>query len=104
VTIILCYLLIPMYSYAGAIVVTSIAYLVMVSLSYFWGQRNYPIPYKVGKMLAFIAFGSILIAINYLVFHRNFWTGNLLLLLYLCVVVYSERAMLKKIVGGLTAK
>ncbi|MEJ5055038.1 lipopolysaccharide biosynthesis protein [Sphingobacterium sp. MYb382] len=104
VTIILCYLLIPMYSYAGAIVVTSIAYLVMVSLSYFWGQRNYPIPYKVGKMLAFITFGSILIAINYLVFHRNFWTGNLLLLLYLCVVVYNERAMLKKIIGGLTAK
>ena len=104
VTIVLCYLLIPMYSYVGAICVTSIAYLVMVSLSYFWGQKNYPIPYKVGKMIAFIALGTVLIAINYLVFKRNFWTGNFLLLVYAFVVAYTERAMLKKILSGLKSR
>lgn len=104
VTIILCYLLIPKYSYVGAIVVTSIAYLVMVSLSYFWGQRHYSIPYKVGKMLAFIVLGSVLIAINYLVFQRNFWTGNALLLVYLLIVVYSERMMLKRILSEFRPK
>ena len=94
VTIVLCYTLIPKYSYVGAIMVTTVAYLVMVSLSYFWGQKNYPIPYKVGKTIAYMLLGVVLVAINYLVFNRSFWTGNLLLLVYCAVVIYKEKATL----------
>ncbi|QBQ42578.1 polysaccharide biosynthesis protein [Sphingobacterium psychroaquaticum] len=94
VTIVLCYVLIPKYSYVGAILVTSIAYTVMVLLSYFWGQRNYPIPYKVGKTVGYLALGGALVAINYVFFARNFWSGNALLFVYCAVVLYNERVVL----------
>jgi len=97
ITVVFCYVLIPKFSYVGAILVTSIAYITMVSLSYLWGQRNYAIPYRIGKMLLHIVLGSSMIAINFLCFSRNFWTGNALLILYLLFVLYQERSFIKRL-------
>ena len=98
ITIFLCYLLIPSMSYVGAIVVTSVAYISMVGLSYFWGQRYYPIPYKIGKIGMHMLIGSGIVAINYLVFERNFWSGNMLLLGYVFFILFQERKFLRKVV------
>ena len=97
ITIFLCYLFIPSMSYVGAILVTTIAYIVMVCLSYFWGQRNYAIPYKLGKIGLHILIGSSLIAVNYLVFSRNFWTGNLMFLLYIGYILWQESTFIRKL-------
>jgi hypothetical protein len=32
----------------------------MAAISYAWGQRHYPIPYDVGRVLAYMAFGVFL--------------------------------------------
>lgn len=100
ITVGFCLLLIPLYSYVGAIIVTTVTYLLMIFLSYYWGQRKYPIPYKVGKMVVHIAIGSTLVALNYLLFERNVWIGNILFLFYILLVFISE----KKFVFGLLGK
>lgn len=91
ITIILCYILIPQYSYIGAIYVTSITYFVMVLLSYFWGQKNYPIPYKVLKIGAYMLVGTIIVYIHYTAFDRNFWIGNIMLMAYIIGTAFVER-------------
>ncbi|MGO1243488.1 MAG: lipopolysaccharide biosynthesis protein [Sphingobacterium sp.] len=97
ITIVLCCLFIPSMSYVGAILVTSIAYLVMVGLSYFWGQRYYAIPYKVSKIATHMLLGSSIIAFNYIVFDRNFWSGNLLMLGYIGFITFQEWKFLRRI-------
>lgn len=97
ITIILCYLLIPRYSYVGAIYVTSITYLVMVFLSYFWGQKNYPIPYKILKIGTYMLVGIIIVYIHYTAFDRNFWIGNIMLIAYIMGTVFVERKTILRI-------
>lgn len=77
---------------------TSITYLTMVSLSYYWGQKNYAIPYRLRKIAGHILLGSALVASNYILFDRNVWTGNLMLLLYIGYVAFSERKFLLNII------
>ncbi len=97
VTIVLCYLAIPRWSYVGAIFVTSIAYVVMLALSYYWGQRNYAIPYRVKKIGMHMCIGSLLVYLNYTFFYRNVWSGNVFLLVYLVLIFVSERKFVSKI-------
>lgn len=101
ITIILCYTFIPSMSYVGAIFVTSIAYLTMVCLSYYWGQRNYPIPYNLKKMILYIFSGSGLVAVNYLLMDRNIWTGNALLIGYTILILAQEKAFILRILKSL---
>lgn len=79
VTLVLNILVIPRYSYVGAAWVTLAAYLVMVVLSYVWGQRNYAIPYRVGKNLAYILVGILICWIAFYPLGRSLLWGNLLL-------------------------
>lgn len=100
-TIILCYNLIPTMSYVGAILVTTIAYLVMVGLSYFWGQRNYPIPYDLKKICMYILLGSGLVFVNYYFFERNMWIGNLLLMGYTLFILWQEKSFFQRVIKSL---
>lgn len=50
ITIILLFLLVPKMGYKGAAWATLICYAAMMLMSYFTGQKHYPIPYDVKKM------------------------------------------------------
>lgn len=91
ITLSLNFIVIPKYSYLGASLVTTLAYLVMVTLSYIWGQRNYPIPYNFWKNVAYICFGFLLSLMCFYVFHSNFWLCNLLWISFVLLVIYMER-------------
>ncbi|MBE8713112.1 polysaccharide biosynthesis C-terminal domain-containing protein [Sphingobacterium hungaricum] len=93
-TIVLCYYLIPEYSYVGAVFATTVAYILMVGLSYFWGQKKYPIPYKTVKILAYLLIGVVLSWVCYGVLNSNFWLCNLVLIAFVGAVIYSERKMI----------
>ncbi|MBS1499585.1 MAG: oligosaccharide flippase family protein [Bacteroidetes bacterium] len=60
ITIVLLLALIPTLGYMGAAWATLICYASMAAISYAWGQRHYPIPYDVGRVLAYMAFGVFL--------------------------------------------
>lgn len=94
VTIVFDLILIPRYSYVGAVWVTVLAYVVMVTLSYLWGQQRYPIPYRVGKNLAYIGAGATLCWLQFAVFDRHIVVGNLLFLGFVVTAALVERKTL----------
>lgn len=94
ITIVLNIILIPKYSYVGAVWVTAIAYAAMVVTSYLWGQQRYPIPYHVGKNSAYIAAAIIICWLAFDVFDRHMVIGNLLFLLFAGIALFLERKAL----------
>lgn len=64
ITIILNFLLIPIWHYTGAALATFICYFVMMVLSYRLGKKYYPIPYATKKLLAYIVLSLILYLIH----------------------------------------
>ncbi|MBS1582919.1 MAG: oligosaccharide flippase family protein [Bacteroidetes bacterium] len=59
ITIVLLLVLIPAFGYLGAAWATFICYASMAAISYLWGQRHYPIPYNVSRILGYMAFGVL---------------------------------------------
>jgi O-antigen/teichoic acid export membrane protein len=55
------YILIPIAGYVGSSIVTLICYACMTAACYLLGQRYYPIPYYVGKGLAYIVVTIVLV-------------------------------------------
>lgn len=94
ITIVLNILLIPHYSYVGAVWVTAIAYAAMVATSYFWGQQRYPVPYRVGKNGAYIVVGIIICWLAFDVFDRHLLIGNLLFVAFMLATGLVERKTL----------
>lgn len=52
-TVILNYWWIPLYSYQGAAWATFVVYFVMMLMSYILGRYYYPVPYPIGKIIAY---------------------------------------------------
>ncbi len=59
-TITLNFILIPMYSYVGSAWATLIVYAGMVITSYVLGQKHFPIPYNLSKVLGYIGFAILI--------------------------------------------
>jgi O-antigen/teichoic acid export membrane protein len=54
VTLILNFMLIPVMGYMGAAWATLVCYAAMMVLSYYLGQKHYPVPYEVGAFFYYI--------------------------------------------------
>ena len=91
VTIGLSFLLIPIYSYSGAVATTTTAYLAMIGLSLYWGQKYYPIPYHFAKIILYLVSGLGVSLASFFIFDGNFWIGNGLLLLFCTAIFFLER-------------
>lgn len=97
-TILLHVLFLEKYGFMVSAWVTLAVYFVMMVVSYGLGQKFYPIPYqtkKIGFFLGLLAVFSVMIVS---VFHLNFWLSNLLLLVYIGMVGFSERNLVKRLV------
>lgn len=92
-TIILNFLLIPVFSYWGAAIATTFAYLIMVGLSYFWGQNNYRIPYNVPKIVLYLIIG---VAFSWILFAIHFLLANVVLVVIVALIAYIEKGMLRR--------
>jgi O-antigen/teichoic acid export membrane protein len=98
-TIVLNIVLIPRFSYMGSAWVSMIAYFVMMVISYVLGQKYYPIPYKLKRILAYIITSVVLVSLSFWVFHSNIFIGNALLLLFLAAIFYFEKDELRGILA-----
>ena len=94
-TIILNYILIPVWGYMGSSVATLACYFFMVLFSYFLGKKHYPVPYKTGKYLFYI---TLALLFSYLGFNKpEEYTIKFklyqftLILLYIVLVAILER-------------
>lgn len=94
VTIILNLVFLKKYGFMVSAWVTLIAYFLMMVLSYFLGQRFYPIPYRVKKISFFLVLLMVCSIITVKVFDYNFWLSNLLFAIYSSILIYSEKDFL----------
>lgn len=100
VLVLLNLLLIPRYSYMGCAWAGLAGYGTAMLLSYFIGQRKYPIPYNLRAIGGYVLLAVLLYALSavveveHLVLRLAF--RSLLLLLFLGGVIYNERFLFKR--------
>nr|WP_284040515.1 polysaccharide biosynthesis C-terminal domain-containing protein [Sphingobacterium sp. lm-10] len=97
ITVVLNIILIPKYSYVGAALSTTVTYLSMVLLSYFWGQKNYAIPYSVAKICIYLLLGISLAAIMQTLLSNHVWWSNGLLAAFVVIVGISEKSIISRL-------
>lgn len=56
VTLVCLLVLVPKIGYLGAAIAHLGCYTVMMLVSYFWGQKVFPVPYQVGRIVLYIVF------------------------------------------------
>ncbi|WP_415325405.1 oligosaccharide flippase family protein [Chryseobacterium sp. MMS23-Vi53] len=82
------------HSMVGSAWATFGAYVIMMIVSYLLGQKYYPIPYRMKKMSFFLLLLGVfsLIIVKYL--NYNILTSNLLFLIFVGILFYSEKNMI----------
>lgn len=91
VTLALNFLLIPKFSYYGSAIATLAAYGSMMVLSYYLGNKYYPIPYDLKKIFAYLLISIAFSAISFYGFRENYYIGFTLLIAFIAFVYYGER-------------
>lgn len=90
-TLALNYLLIPTMSYMGSAIATIAAYGSMMLLSYYLGNKYYPIPYDTKKIGSYLGISIAFSILSFYVFRENYFVGIPLLLLFLYFIYYNEK-------------
>ena len=97
ITLILNYLLIPTMSYYGSAIATIAAYGSMMLISYFMGNKQYPIPYEINKIAGYLLLSIGFSAISFYGFRENYAIGISLLALFMYFIYHNEKKTLNKI-------
>ncbi|MBL4560450.1 MAG: polysaccharide biosynthesis C-terminal domain-containing protein [Labilibaculum sp.] len=105
ITIVLNIILVPKFGYYGAAYAVLICFVVMTVISYIAGQKHYPVPYDLKRILFYMLVATVVfVASNYLNI-ENQWlkmAGKTpLLLLFVVVVIQKEQlwGSLGKLIG-----
>jgi len=97
VTLVLNFLLIPKFSYMGSAIATIAAYGSMLLISYFMGQKHYPIPYDKKKIGGYLSLSIAFSIASFYFFRENYFIGVTLLILFLYFIYYNEKETLQRI-------
>jgi O-antigen/teichoic acid export membrane protein len=96
---------IPQFSYTGSSWATFCCYSFMMAVSYLLGQKYYPVPYDVKRILFYLGLAALIYAGHACLrsMHPGFWTMQLTGLLgigmYMAVILYLERAEVVRLLG-----
>jgi len=93
ITLVLNFLLIPLMGYMGAAWATFICYLSMMIISYYTGQKYYPVNYNFKKLLFYIGLAVLFYLISLLFQSLSkpvMYTINSVLLIIFCLIVYKK--------------
>jgi O-antigen/teichoic acid export membrane protein len=103
ITLLINALFIPYFGYLACAWATLACYGSMMLISYFWGQKVYPVPYATGKLLGFfglmLGFYFVHAGICILTEERMIRIGSatVLVIIYLVYIVRVERNDLKRL-------
>lgn len=92
------YWLIPLIGYKGSAIATLVAYGSMMTVSYYYGQRYYPIPYNLKKMSLYLLVSSTFSVISFYIYRDVFYIGFGMLVLYVIVVFILEKNQLNLLI------
>ncbi|OJU26383.1 MAG: polysaccharide biosynthesis protein [Sphingobacteriales bacterium 41-5] len=97
VTLVINYLFIPKFGYTACAWATFACYGLMMVISYFWGQKNYPVPYAWKKLLAYIILAVMIYTAHYYItkYFPNVWLyyilATVLFAMYTLFILKVER-------------
>lgn len=97
ITIVLNIVLIPKFGYMGSAWVSMAAYATMTIISYILGQKYYPIPYNLKKILIYLVVSTVIVFTSFFVFNRNIYLGNAMLIAFVAGIAYFEKNELMKL-------
>jgi O-antigen/teichoic acid export membrane protein len=100
ITLVLNFLLIPTMSYYGSAIATIAAYGSMMFISYYLGNKYYPIPYDLKKIGGYLSLSIFFSAVSFYGFRENYFVGISLLIAFLYFIYYHEKDTLIKIIKG----
>ena len=99
VTLLLNFWLIPIFSYYGSAIATIVAYGSMMLISYYLGQKKYPIPYDINTIGVYLGTSILLSALSFYipVFRSNYIFGIVALLVFGFIIFRNEKQVLMRI-------
>jgi len=97
ITLLMNLFLLKKYGFMVSAWATLFAYASMMLISYFWGQKEYKIPYKTRKITLYTLVAITFTCLTYYVFDSNILIGNLFLIMYLAMVAFIEKNSLKRL-------
>ncbi|HBK84308.1 MAG TPA: polysaccharide biosynthesis protein [Flavobacterium sp.] len=99
-TLVLNLLLIPIISYTGSAVATIFAYGIMMFVSYYLGQKKYPIPYDKISIFTYLGLAVILSGVSFYIpiFRETYLFGSIAILFFIYFVYKNERQTILKII------
>ncbi|OYX84989.1 MAG: polysaccharide biosynthesis protein [Flavobacteriales bacterium 32-34-25] len=97
ITLALNFLLIPSMSYSGSAIATLAAYGSMMLISYYLGNKYYPIPYDFKKIGSYLGLSIAFSVVSFYYFRENYFVGVALLLLFLYFIYHNEKTTLLSI-------
>jgi O-antigen/teichoic acid export membrane protein len=96
-TLMLNYILIPKYSYYGSAIATIVAYGSMMMISFFLGNKYYPIPYDMNKIASYLGLSILFSIISFYGFRENYFVGIPLLIGFMYYIYHNEKETIASI-------
>ena len=91
ITLLLNFLLIPIWSYMGSAVATIMAYGAMMIISYYLGNKYYPIPYDLKKIGSYLGLSIVLSGLSfYIPILRETYIFGILAILFFGYFIYKN--------------
>ncbi len=97
VTLGLNFLLIPIMSYYGSAIATIAAYGSMMFVSWYLGNRYYPVPYDIKKIAAYLGLSITFSVVSFYFFRGNYYVGIGLLIAFLGFTYYNEKELFDRL-------
>ncbi|MVO09603.1 oligosaccharide flippase family protein [Flavobacterium sp. TP390] len=100
VTLVINFLLIPMWSYMGSAIATISAYGTMMLISYYLGNKYYPIPYDMKKIMSYLILSIGLSGLSFYIkiLRETYVFGILAVLFYAYFVYRNEKELVAKLI------
>jgi len=100
VTLVLNFLLIPKFSYMGSAVATLAAYGSMMTISYYLGNKEYPIPYDKKRIFGYLGVSTLLAGLSFYVpiFRESYIFGIAAILVFTYFIYHNEKETLLRII------
>lgn len=102
-TLLLNFLLIPYFQehwnegYMGSAIATIAAYGSMMGISWYLGNKYYPIPYDLKKIFGYLGVSIVFSVISFYWFREKYYVGIPLLLLFTYFIYHNEKETLNRI-------
>jgi len=97
ITLVLNYWLIPTMSYYGSAIATLAAYGSMMGISYYLGNKHYPIPYDIKTIGGYLLLSIVFSAVSFYGFRENYFVGIPLLMAFMYFIYHNEKELINRI-------